>query len=312
MDINVKLYYFIRPFIPRFLQIFIRRRKAKKILINAEQHWPIYPGSEKKPASWSNWPENKKFALVLVHDIETKKGYNNCKTLLGIERNLGFVSSFNFVPERYKINLELINQIKEQGFEVGVHGLKHDGKLFLSERTFRKRARKINYYLDAWDSVGFYAPSMHRDLEMIKDLNILYDQSTFDTDPFEPQPSGAKTIFPFFVSGTDKNRGFVELPYTLPQDHTLYIVLKEKDNTRWKRKLEWIVQQGGMALVKTHSDYMDFSGSRAHSYGRYPAEFYIDFLEFLKKQYYGSYWNVLPKQMAEYWKNEIIGIESSQ
>ena len=30
-------------------------------------------------------------------------------------------------------------------------------------------------------------------------LNIAYDASTFDTDPFEPQPDGVNTIFPFWV-----------------------------------------------------------------------------------------------------------------
>ena len=34
------------------------------------------------------------------------------------------------------------------GFEVGVHGLNHDGKLFQSRQIFEKRSHKINYYLN--------------------------------------------------------------------------------------------------------------------------------------------------------------------
>jgi hypothetical protein len=35
--------------------------------------------------------------------------------------------------------------------------------------------------------------------DWLHQLNIEYDLSTFDTDPFEPQPEGRHTIFPFWV-----------------------------------------------------------------------------------------------------------------
>ena len=91
-------------------------------------------------------------------------------------------------------------------------------------------------------------------------LNIEYDSSTFDTDPFEAQPDGVKSVFPFWVAGISPRVGYVELPYTLPQDFTLFILLKEKDITIWKQKLSWIAKKGGMALVITHPDYMNFDG----------------------------------------------------
>jgi hypothetical protein len=47
-------------------------------------------------------------------------------------------------------------------------------------------------------------------------------------------------------------RGYVELPYTLPQDFTLFTVMREKDIDIWKKKLDWIVEKGGMALLITH------------------------------------------------------------
>ena len=40
---------------------------------------------------------------------------------------------------------------------------------------------------------------MLHNLEWFHDLNVKYDSSTFDTDPFEPQPDGVGTIFPFWV-----------------------------------------------------------------------------------------------------------------
>jgi len=301
MNFKVKLYYFLRPFIPRCIQLLIRRTRAKKVLETHAHVWPIHSEAHKRPEPWNGWPGGKQFALVLIHDVETKRGYNDCIKLLKIEQDLGFRSSFNFVPERYKVQNEMIHQIKEQGFEVGVHGLKHDGKLFLSQNTFRKRAKKINQYLDKWKAVGFYSPSMHRDEKKLHELNILYDQSTFDTDPFEPQPEGANTIFPYYISGANKNNGYVEFPYTLPQDHTLFIILKERGIDIWKRKLDWIAQKGGMVLLKTHPDYMSFGTEEIKTRNCYSVAYYIDFLEYLKSNYEGVYWHALPVELALFW-----------
>lgn len=49
-------------------------------------------------------------------------------------------------------------------------------------------------------AVGFRSGFMLRQLDWLHDLNVLYDTSTFDTDPFEPQPEGSRTIFPFHVN----------------------------------------------------------------------------------------------------------------
>ena len=98
----------------------------------------------------------------------------------------------------YIIRRDLL-KLKRNSFEIGVHGLKHDGKLFKDQQTFRGRTEKINLYLDEWKAKGFRAPSMHHNLEWLHSLNIHYDASTFDIDPFEPQPDGMGTIFPFIV-----------------------------------------------------------------------------------------------------------------
>jgi hypothetical protein len=99
---------------------------------------------------------------------------------------------------------------------------------------------------------------MHHNLEWMHELNIEYDLSTFDTDPFEPQPDGVMTIFPFWVSENGYSKGFVEMPYTLAQDHGLFIILQEQNIDVWKKKVDWIVQKGGMVLLNTHPDYINF------------------------------------------------------
>ena len=167
------------------------------------------------------------------------------RNLLSLEMELGFRSSFNFTPEGpYTVPADLRDWLTNRGFEVGVHDLNHDGCLFSSRESFRLKAQRINHYLEEWNAVGFRSGYMLRNLDWIHDLNIAYDACTFDTDPFEPQPDGVNTIFPFWVPAPSSQlpapgssptlnhprSGYVELPYTLPQDSTLFLLLREKTN----------------------------------------------------------------------------------
>jgi peptidoglycan/xylan/chitin deacetylase (PgdA/CDA1 family) len=313
------IYYYFRPLIPRAIQIFMRRQVIAWKRELYSQIWPIDPNAAKSPDEWIGWPENKKFALVLSHDVETSVGHGKCRKLRKVEERLGFKSSFNFVPERYRVSSTLRNEITAAGFEVGIHGLKHDGKLFLSSRIFQERAVRINRYLKEWNAVGFRSPSMHRNLDWNHVLNIEYDMSSFDTDPFEPQPDGVGTIFPFPVyKNSDRCAGsqrpgfpasqpsnfFVELPYTLPQDFTLFILMRERSIKVWKEKLDWIADKGGMALLNTHPDYMNF-GERGRTLEEYPASLYRGFLDYIKKKYEGRYWHALPREVAGFWRKTV-------
>ena len=162
-----------------------------------------------------------------------------------------------------------------------------------------KRAARINHYLKEWNSVGFRSPAMHCNLDWLGNLDIEYDASTFDTDPFEPQPKGMGTIFPFWVPSNGTRKGYVELPYTMPQDSTLFIMMKEKGIELWKKKLDWIAEHGGMAMLTTHPDYTAFDGKS--TFDTYPVEYYEQFLNYVKTKYEGQYWNVLSKEMARFW-----------
>ena len=370
------IYYGLKPLIPRKFQIWVRGKIAVRKRLLYENVWPIDERSGSPPEGWSGWPGGKQFALVLTHDVETAKGQEKCVQLASLEESLGFRSCFYFVAEEYNVQVALRNYLTEHGFEVGVHGLTHKNNPFRSKRVFQKQAVAINRYLKEWGSVGYRSPCMYRNLEWICDLNIEYDASTFDTDPFEPQPDGVGTIFPFWVprntasnpiDSTDRKSqvasreglthhsnipsfhhsdipvpdspsnpinpnnsklvtrnsqlatrypqprssslqpptvsriGYVELPYTLPQDHTLFVVMGEKDINIWKKKLDWIAEKGGMALLLTHPDYMSHTNDKMPR-TEYQAKLYKEFLEYVGEQYGGSYWEVLPKEMAQFWK----------
>ena len=300
---------FLKPFIPRRVQIYIRRALVNWKLPANRQVWPIDPGAAVPPENWKGWPNGKQFALVLTHDVDTSRGISNCLDLAKKEELLGFRSSFNFVAEDYQIPNGLLDDLSSRGFEIGQHGIHHTDP-FRTKEYFREQAAKINQYLKKWNAVGFRGPSMYRNLDWIRDLNIVYDSSTFDTDPFEPQPQGMSTIFPFWVPGSnDGQRGYVELPYTLPQDFLLFVIMNEQGIDIWKTKLDWIAEHGGMALFITHPDYMQFN-NRKPGTEEYPARHYEDFLKYVRERHGSTYWHALPKEVSGFWAHHHANPQS--
>jgi hypothetical protein len=306
-----RIYYRLKPLIPRAMQVWLRSQVVKRMRNAYRDSWPILEAAGNPPPRWTGWPDQRRFAVALAHDVETAVGQSRCLQLMRLEQELGFRSSFNFVPERYQVDPALRATLLAEGFEVGVHGLIHDGKLFESYATFESRAKRINHYLADWHSVGFVSPSSHHHLEWMHLLDIEYDSSTFDTDPFEPQPDGLATIFPLWVANPNGEGGYVELPYTLVQDYSLFILMGETTNDIWKQKLRWIADKGGMVFLIAHPDYMNFGRGRG-GFQEYPAELYQAFLEHLRREYAGQYWHVLPRQLAQYYRQRLAREDSGE
>jgi len=296
-----KAYYALRPLLPAAARALLQQAMGQPRRTLGPLEWPIeeryvrwryeavrwlLAREERASATYIHfWPSGASFALVLTHDVDSARGQAFVRELVALEERMGFRSSFNLVPEGYSVDLHLLGELRERGFEVGVHGLRHDGRLFASEETFRARALRINRYLATWRAAGFRAPMTHRQPHWMQALAIEYDSSFFDTDPFEPIPGGAMSIWPFFIGH------FVELPYTLAQDHTLLRTLGEKSPRLWLEKVEFIARHLGMALVNTHPDYLRNP--------RYLAV-YEEFLARMREK--GGYWHALPAEVARWWR----------
>lgn len=297
-----RFYYGLKPYVPWRIRMALRRLSARHKRGVFSDVWPIDSAASTPPDGWSGWPDGRRFAFVLTHDVEGPAGLAKCRALADLEEQLGFRSCFNFIPEgSYSVSPAIRAELTSRGFEVGVHDLEHDGKLFHSRRGFAAKAARINRYIHAWGACGFRAGFMLRNLAWLHDLEIAYDSSTFDTDPFEPQSDGAGTIFPYWVArdNTEGSRGaYLELPYTLPQDSTLFLVLQETSAEIWLRKLDWIARHGGMALVNVHPDYLCFDGSPTER--TYPVSHYIRLLEYVQKRYAGEFWQPLPRELSRY------------
>lgn len=303
-SLMTRFYYNVKPFLPRSVRWALRRNRAVWIRERSSGFWPINEAAGKTPSGWQGWPNGKRFALVLTHDVESKDGLDKVQNLAELEMRFGVRSSFNFIPEGgYPVSDDLRVWLAGRGFEVGVHDLHHDGKLYRSRSAFKSKAQQINRYLRTWGASGFRSGFMLRELEWLHELDVAYDASTFDTDPFEPQADGCRTIFPFFVPNPSRQdgAGYVELPYTLPQDSTLYLLLRERSPDIWLRKLDWIAKHGGLALINIHPDYMDFEKSDFSSL-RYPASLVEGLLDYVCSRYRDEFWNPLPKDLAVWYR----------
>jgi len=300
------LYYSLKPGLPRSVQLAIRRTVIKLRVKHSCEIWPINKSCGDPPPEWRGWPDEKQFAFVLTHDVESQRGLGKIKKLVEIDLQYGFKSAFNIVPCKYPVPEETRFWLHDKGFEIGVHDYNHDGKLYNSEKIFNERAEIINSTLKKWNVTGFRSAAMHHNLEWLTKLDIDYDCSTFDTDPFEPQPDGVNTIFPYWYQSVITGKGFVEIPYTLPQDFTLFVLKKEKNCSIWKEKLEWISEKGGMATVIVHPDYMSFNNNNKQAADEYSSELYIQFLEHIKSKYGNLYWNALPGNLSEHIKKSTF------
>lgn len=301
MSRSKRLYYTLKPFLPQRLRRGLHCLHGKYQTSKALLGWPIEErfvrfqfevvrslltrAGESETPYVRFWPRGQQYALVLTHDVETEAGRDFVRELAALEESFGFRSSFNFVPERYPIDDRLLAELRERGFEVGVHGLKHDGKDFQSARVFQRRVKRMNEYLKNWKAVGFRAPLTHRHPLWMQGLEIEYDSSFFDTDPYEPIPGGTMTIWPFFLGK------FIELPYTLVQDNTLMTILGERTPRLWLEKVDFIAHYRGMALLNAHPDYLQESKHLA---------IYEAFLKQIKDR--GNYWHALPREVAHWWR----------
>jgi peptidoglycan/xylan/chitin deacetylase (PgdA/CDA1 family) len=302
LGLTRRLYYLLKPFLPRILTRWMRSAynstKEKGSALNwpiemrfAQFQWEILRQAlsmtdRKEIAFKSFWPEGKKYSFVLTHDVETAAGQRLVPVLADLEESLGFRSLFNFVAERYPLDRGLIRDLCQRGFEIGVHGLKHDGKLFNSYQLFKQRAERINEYLEEFQSVGFRSPLTHRNPDWMQMLKIDYDLSFFDTDPYEPMPGGVMSIWPFKIGK------FLELPYTLPQDFTLFNIMGETSPRIWFEKVDFLEKYHGMALVIVHPDY----SAAGKSYQIFEA-----FLHGMKAR--EGCWNALPRDVSTWWKS---------
>lgn len=298
-------YYALKPLVPASLRRGLRRLIARR----AEEpdpflSWPsdhsldllmrftlrlvlMAMGRDTLPFVWF-WPDGHPWAAILTHDVETASGLANVPRVMGVEVERSLVSSFNLVPRDYEVEGSFLKRLRDAGFEVGVHGYTHDGLMFSSWSTFTERVVAINEYGRRWGAAGFRSPATYRNLEWFHLLAFEYDSSVADTAPFEPQPGGCASCFPYEVGG------LLELPLTLPQDHTLFSLLKQTDARVWLAVIAEIRGAHGMACMLAHPDPGEGYIGRAEN-----EALYVEVLDLIAGS---DAWTPLPRELARWWR----------
>jgi hypothetical protein len=296
----LEAYYRLRPFLPRRAQLALRRAYSRRQARRTFPRWPVETALHDlydlllglcarvagAPVPYiAPWPAGRSWAIVLTHDVETDVGYRNIALLRGEEEAAGYRSSWNLVAMRYQVEAEVVDDLAAGGFEVGVHGLYHDGRDLASAEMLSQRLPAMHEHAREWGAVGFRSPATHRIWGLMPMLGFDYDTSYPDSDPFEPQSGGCCSWLPYF------NADLVELPITLPQDHTLFAILRRTDERTWVEKASAIRDRGGMALMITHPDYM-LERRYLDVYRRYLDAFAGD----------ESVWRALPRDVSGWWR----------
>jgi len=235
------------------------------------------------------WPDGMSSCAVMTHDVETSAGLDCCSALMDIDESWGIRSSFQIIPEgRYDVPFSLLSEMKRRGFEVNVHDLNHDGRLFRDRQLFLSRARKINEYAKLYGADGFRAGAMYHKAAWLQDLDISYDMSISNSAQIEAQRGGCCTVMPFF------NGKVLEIPLTTTQDWALFHVLRENSAELWKREIRAIGAEHGLSSFITHPDYLMPKNRQA---------VYSELLRTLSDlRSSGNLWLAQPGELNQWWR----------
>jgi hypothetical protein len=304
-----KVYYFLRPILP----VPVRKHLQKVHLLGWDRipfpRWPVDVSVEKLmqsamahlletgevnriPFIWF-WPDGVPSCAVMTHDVEGWRGEAFCQPLMDLDDAFGIKAAFQIVPEAPRESPSqirtLIDDIRSRGFEVNLHDLNHDGRLFQDRAQFIARAARINRYARELGCRGFRSGAMYRQQEWFDAFEFSFDMSVPNVGHLEPQRGGCCTVMPYFVGR------ILELPLTTIQDYSLFHILGDYSIDLWKEQIELILAENGLISVIGHPDYVRHPRAQA---------VYTELLNHLAElRDRGSVWMALPTEIDEWWRN---------
>lgn len=298
-------YYQLRGVMPPLLRAYVKRMYLAGWEGTSFPRWPVDITVElllerllefslrtqkltETPFIWF-WPDGYNSCSVMTHDVETTAGRNMIEAVMELDKSAGIKASFQIIPEgRYTISETLLREIRSQGFEINVHDLNHDGRLFDDRQTFLHRARKINHYLREYGAVGYRTGVMYRNQDWYNAFECEYDMSVPNVAHLDAQHGGCCTVMPYFINKV------LELPLTTVQDYFLFYILKDHSIDLWRRQIEMINRQHGMASFIVHPDYVIAERNLA------TFKSLLEHLAGLRRS--GIVWFALPGQVNRWWR----------
>jgi len=298
-------YYSLRRYMPATLRQRLQRRYFRSWKTLAFPRWPVdhsvdqilerllllslrSHGITRIPFIWF-WPDSAPSCAVVTHDVETSVGRDRCSWLMDLDDRYEIKASFQIVPEeRYSVSREFLDEIRGRDFEINVHDLNHDGRLFSSREEFLRRAQRINQYVREFGARGFRSGALYRQPEWYDALEVAYDMSIPNTGHLEIQRGGCCTVMPYFIGK------ILELPVTTTQDYSLFHILKDFSNDIWKSQIESIMSRHGLLSFIVHPDYL------GADHERQAYRWLLDQLSRFREA--GRCWVTLPGEVERWWR----------
>jgi hypothetical protein len=299
------LYYRVRPLLPISIRKHFQRwvlaprmktqfpswpvdRTADRLLENLLAVWIRAQGQQQIPFIWF-WPDGHSSAAIVTHDVETQAGVRFCSSLMNLDEAFRIPSSFQIVPEcRYSAPESLLDEFRQRGFEINVHDLNHDGRLYWEHQEFLHRVKRINAYGREFQAKGFRSGALYRNLDWYGALDFSYDMSVPNVAHLDPQGGGCCTVMPFFVGN------ILELPVTTIQDYPLFHILGEYSIDLWKHQIQLIQEGHGLISIIAHPDYLQESRAQ---------ETYSELLGHLARLRSDTdLWIALPSEVNDWWR----------
>ena len=236
------------------------------------------------------WPEGASACAMMTHDVEGDAGVDFCAQLMDIDESFGIKSAFQLIPDgREEQWRRTAARLRARGFEVNLHDLTHDGRLFANKEAFLRHAQRINEYTREFGCQGFRSGAMYREQDWFQAFEFAYDMSVPNAAHLEPQRGGCCTIMPYFVGNV------LELPLTTVQDYSLFHILEDYSTTLWKQQIQTIKSHHGLISVIAHPDYL--IGARER-------EVYVELLRHLAElRDRDGVWVALPGEINRWWRN---------
>jgi hypothetical protein len=298
-------YYSLRRFMPAPLRRALQRTYLRDWKTHSFPRWPIDSTVDQIlehllllslrsrdiisiPFVWF-WPDGAPSCAIVTHDVETAVGRDRCPWLMDMDDSFGIKTSFQIVPEeRYSVSPAFLDGIRSRGFEINVHDLNHDGRLFSDREEFQRRAEQINQYAREFGARGFRSGALYRQPEWFEALEFAYDMSIPNAGHLEIQRGGCCTVMPYFIGD------IVELPLTTTQDYSLFHILQDFSNDVWKNQMESIMARHGLVSFIAHPDYLDVDRARQ------VYRMLLDHLASLREA--GRCWVALPGEVERWWR----------
>jgi hypothetical protein len=304
-SLAANFYYLVRPILPVAIRKHLQRMRLHGWEKIRFPRWPVdrtvdslmehlllaslrAQNVRQIPFIWF-WPDGAPSCALMTHDVESASGVDLCGMLMDANESFGIKASFQVIPEeRYHVTPAFLQSIRKRGFEVVVHDLNHDGRLFQDRKRFMERVEKINAYGKEFGAAGFRAGVLYRNQSWFDLLDFQYDMSVPNVAHLDPQRGGCCTVMPYFIGH------LLELPVTMTQDYTLFNILNSYSMGLWQRQIELIMEKHGLISVVIHPDYIT---------GQRERELYQELLALLAElKAKKNVWVTTPGEVDQWWR----------